>query len=490
MILSAEQIQALRADPASAPLLYELEKIDATVADLRAQNGLGFLEVDWKIRPHPKQRTFYYSTKAKAMFSGAQGSGKSHILCSIAAAIATHAHPTIKIPDPVDIWIVALNYKKVDQVLLPILRRLLPKGMEKSWDSQSYVMVLHNGNTISFMSADAGADKFQSNRLDVILFDEAPQKASGVAVYKECLSRFKPGRTLYIRMAVTPWEMPRFFRDEFYVGKETNSAEVDCITVGLADNPYITPKQLAYQKRQYVGKEYRARILGEVVDLTGLVFDTISSKHLIDDFEIPSHWPRFCGIDPTEGRRPWSIVWATMSPAGVLYFYDELEVPGTYGQIVSTIKTKEAHQVIEYRAIDPFASKHDLQTGNPWTTELLNLGLATQKVDRSKRSFYRTIMSTRLGDPESGIEPKCYFFKIGAERTYTSFANHNWQDWAAGNDGRAAKEKEEDSQWKDLVDAALYLIALNPEYHDVRDFIMRREEREETFQPIDPVVAY
>ena len=470
-------------------MLHELEVIDAAVADLRSQNGFEFLEIDWKVRPHPKQKAYYYSAKPKAMFSGAQGSGKSIICCSLAAAIALGKHPTIKIEAPVDIWIVALSYKKVDQVLLPILRRQLPAGVEKSWDSQSYVMVLHNGATISFMSADAGPDKFQSNRLDVIIFDEAPVKASGVAAYRECLSRFKPGRTLYIRMGVTPWEMPRYFRDEFYVGAQTNAEEVDCFTVGLADNPYITPKQLAYQKRQYVGKEYRARILGEVVDLTGLVFDTISPKHLIDDFEIPSSWPRFCGIDPTEGRRPWSFVYAAMSPRGVLYFYDELEVPGTFEQIVRTAKAKEAFQVMEYRAIDPFANKHDLQTGNPWTTELENLGLSTTPVDRSKRSFYRTQLSTRFGDPDAGIESRAYFFKKGAEKTYASFANHNWQDWAEG-EGKAAKEKEEDSVFKDLVDAAMYLIALNPEYHDVRDFIMRREERTETFESLDPTVAY
>lgn len=457
---------------------------------MRIRNGYDFLQIDWKLKPHPKQQTYFLSDKIKAMFSGAQGSGKSIIGSGLAVGFATGRHPTISLPVPNDGWIVALNYKKVDQVLLPLLRQMLPKDLDCKWDNQSYKMLLPNDSTITFMSAESGADKFQSNRLDWIIFDEAPQKGSGVAVYRECLSRFKPGRPLYIRFGCTPWEMPRYFRDEFYLGAQTRPDEVDCITVGLADNPYITPDQLEYQKRQYVGKEFRARILGEVVDLTGIVFDTISQKHLVADFDIPRHWPRFCGIDPTEGRRPWSVVWAAVSPQGTLYFYDELEIAGTFDQIVGAIKAKQAYDRVEWTAIDPFAGKHDLQTGNPWTTELANLGLPTIKVDRSKRSYNRTMMANRLGDVERGLAPKCYFLEKGAERTFHSFCNHTWQDHTVGNEDRALKEKEEDDIHKDFVDAAIYLVSLNPEYHDVRDHVYRDDDHVSTFEPIDSTVGY
>lgn len=485
-----EELAALRADPQTAVLLQELEKVETTVADLRNQNGYDFLEIDWRRHPHPKQQDYFRSIKPKKAMFGAQGSGKSTVLIAEAVGLATHRHPTLDIPAPVDLWIVALNYKKVEQVLLPILKRMLPAGQIKRWDSQDYIMELHNGNTITFMSAESGPDKFQSNRLDWIGFDEAPQKGAGVAIYKECLSRFKPGRILYLRMAATPWEMPRFFRDEFYLGAQTNKAEVDCITVGLKDNPYITPDQLKYQAKQYVGKEYKARILGEPVDLSGLVFDTISPKHLIPDFPIPARWPRFRGIDPTEGRRPWSIIWATISPQGKLYIYREMEVAGRLSQIVNAIRAASEGERIEWTAIDPFASKHEVMTGNPWTTELADLGLDTTTVDRSKRSWYRTQMSTRLGDPDAGIDPDMYFFEIGAEKTYKSVCNHNWQDWATGNEYRAAKETEEDSKWKDFVDAVLYMISQNPEYYEVDNYVASFEDDRGSFEPIDEMVGY
>lgn len=490
MSLSGRDIAALRTDPQAVRLLTELQRLETSLSDLRLQGGYSFLEADWKLHPHPKQQEFFHTPVLKALFSGAQGSGKSYILISWVVGVATHSHPSIHIPGPVDIWIVALNYKKVDQVLLPILRSLLPKGQEKHWDSQSYRMELQDGGTITFMSAEAGPDKFQSNRLNAIAFDEAPQRGNGVAVYRECLSRFKPGCPLYIRMAATPWEMPRFFRDEFFLGAQSRPEEVRCITVGLADNPYITPDQLAYQARQYVGKEYRARILGEVVDLTGIVFDTLSPVHQVDDFEVPPWWPRFRGIDPTEGRRPWAVSWAAASPAGSLYFYDELEIAGTLDEIASTIKAKQPFSKIEWTAIDPFAAKNDVRSGNPWTTELANLGLHTIKVDRSKRSFNRTMMAQRLGDPARGIDPTCFFFKKGARRTYEAFANHTWQDWGAGYEDRAPKEKEEDDVWKDLVDAAIYLVSLNPQFYDVREYIQREREYEDTLDPLDPVMGY
>jgi hypothetical protein len=341
------------------------------------------------------------------------------------------------------------------------------------------------------MSAESGPDKFQSNRLDGIGFDEAPQKGSGVAVFRECQSRFKPGRVLRIDMAATPWEIPRFYRDQFWLASQTNPTEVDCITAGLADNPYVLPEQLAYQSKQYYGKEYRARILGEFVDLTGLVFDTISPKHhLVDDFQIPSTWPKYRAIDPTEGRRPWSIIWAAVSPEGDLYFYNELEVAGTYDKIVSAIQAKTSGDRVLWTAIDPFAAKHDLRSGNPWTTELALRGLDTIKVDRSKRSLYRSMLMNRLGDPERGSPPKCYFFKKGAQRTFECLLNHSWEDWGPGNEDKAQKEKEEESVYKDFVDATLYLLSKNPTYMRMDSFIEQRFNSAPAYEPLDAMVGY
>lgn len=481
--ISPEMRDILAKDPVLFEEYKELEGLEAGIDDLRKQQGAAaFLESDWQRKPFPKQQKYYLCTTPLAMFSGAQGSGKTKINMDKAANVALRRHPTLSpliTTDTVDMWIVGLSYQKVDQVLIPYFRKALPAGRIVSFDQKSYVMKVRADDgsitTVGFMSCDSDVEKFQSNRLNIIFFDEAPTRARGVRIFREALSRFKPGQTLFIRLAGTPWDLSRFFRDTFYVGAQVEPDVVTCIIVGLADNPYVPPEQVAYQASKYVGKELRARIYGEFVALTGLVFDTFEyNTHVVDDFSIPDFWPRFAGIDPTEGRRPWDINWTTISPEGKHYVYKELKIAGTYEDIVGAITGREGHDIIQYRAIDPFASKFNMKTATSWITELNKLGLRIRKVDRSKRTLNRSYVSTLLGEPAMGVHPRLFFFRDAAHDTIQSFMNHEWKNRAGGNEDLQDLETEQDDEWKDKVDCTLYTMSFKPRFFNVEDYITRR----------------
>ena len=498
--LTTEKRSLLKKDPELFAQYTTLQRLEAGIEDLRTQQGAAaFLESDWRRIPFPRQEEYYRCTTPLAMFSGAQGSGKTKINMDMAANVALKRHPTLTpliTTKQIHMWIIGLSYQKVDQVLIPYFRKALPAGRIKSFDQKSYVMEVEADDgsitIVGFMSAESDVEKFQSNRINIIFFDEAPVKARGVRIFRECLSRFKPGQTLFIRLAGTPWELPTFFRNTFFVGAQLEPEVVTCIVVGLAHNPYVPPEQVAYQATKYVGKELRARIYGEFVALTGLVFDTFDpAVHIIDDFGVPESWPRYCGIDPTEGRRPWNINWVAIGPDGNHYVYKELKIAGTYEDIVGAITGKENFDRIQYRAIDPFASKFNMTTGTAWITELTKLGLRVRRVDRSKRSMNRTYVSRLLGDPAMGVHPRLFFFRVAAAESAMSFMNHEWDDYGPGHEDMQQKETEQNDEWKDFVDCILYLCSFKPRYFNVEDYIARkRTQGQQTGVVYDKTFGY
>lgn len=69
----------------------------------------------------------------------------------------------------------------------------------------------------------------------------------------------------------------------------------------------------------------RARLLeGRWVSAEGGVFPEFSeTRHVVQPFNVPAHWPQFVGVDPGFDH-PCAILWFTVSPNDTIYIIDEL----------------------------------------------------------------------------------------------------------------------------------------------------------------------
>jgi hypothetical protein len=85
-------------------------------------------------------------------------------------------------------------------------------------------------------------------------------------------------------------------------------------------------------------REGEARFFGRWHESSGLVIDEWdSSKHVIEPFDIPSHWSRFRAVDHGN-QHPAACLWGAMSPAGDLFLYrDWLRTGRVVSQICSDI---------------------------------------------------------------------------------------------------------------------------------------------------------
>ena len=99
----------------------------------------------------------------------------------------------------------------------------------------------------------------------------------------------------------------------------------------------IEPEKMQNTKAE---REGLSRFYGMWHESSGLVLDEWDSKvHVIEPFDIPSHWSRFRAVDHGS-KHPAACLWAAMSPAGDLFLYRDYRRTGK-------VPTQIAKEIIE-----------------------------------------------------------------------------------------------------------------------------------------------
>ena len=258
--------------------------------------------------PSVKQGMFLNCTKPMAALLGANRSGKSDPL-----AVAISSHARFGNPNPrfayssggklaiadraVSLWVVGLTEKLIKEGIQPKIvttahtasethPAFIPPSEIEGWNINDQIWRLKNGSLITFKSADAGRDVFQSAARDGIYFDEI----CDWEVFKEATFRVSGDqRRLLIRIAATllppigqaggvSWFFPHFIRPWWASGNKENTPDgqnpdpnLDIFTMGMAENPAISRDEIARLRSMFPpdSPEARIRIDGELLQTVG-----------------------------------------------------------------------------------------------------------------------------------------------------------------------------------------------------------------------------
>jgi phage terminase large subunit-like protein len=219
----------------------------------------------------------------------------------------------LPIPDHgVNIWVVGLSYEVVSKILWDEkLRKGLrhpglipndPEIIERIVDSEGRQEVTVNVNgrrsTLTVKSAEAGAAKFQSASVDLVIIDEEPTKA----VYDECYQRTVDCRGKIV-ISLTPlndiacaepwvWELHQLF--------QAGQKDICFVSLSVLDNPFIPADEKEKLKIKWAGHaEEGARLYGHFISRSGLVHAAFKqATHLIPRFRVERDWYRVNVIDP------------------------------------------------------------------------------------------------------------------------------------------------------------------------------------------------
>jgi hypothetical protein len=258
--------------------------------------------------PSAKQRMFLDCTKPEAALLGANRSGKSDPLAVIAASLTRFGNPNprfayssggkLAVADrAVSIWVVGLTEKLIKEGIQPKIvttaytaaethPAFIPPSEIEGWNINDQTWRLKNGSLLTFKSADAGRDVFQSAARDAVLFDEICEWE----VYKESTFRVAGGqRRLMIRLAATllpplgqaggvSWYFPHKIKPWWSSGNKENTPDgqnpdphLDIFTMGMRENPSISREEIARLESMFPpdSPERRIRIDGELLQTVG-----------------------------------------------------------------------------------------------------------------------------------------------------------------------------------------------------------------------------
>jgi len=167
---------------------------------------------------------------------------------------------------------------------------------------------------LGFKAYEMGKEKWMGEQLDVVWLDEEPP----ASIYSQALTRTADkGGIVY--MTFTPergmTEIIAQFINDIKKGQEL-------IQAGWDDAPHMT-KEVRDQILQALPPHERKMREKGIPQLgSGLVFPIVEEEILCDPIDIPSHWPRICGID-FGWDHPTACAWIAWDrDVDTVYIYD------------------------------------------------------------------------------------------------------------------------------------------------------------------------
>ena len=167
---------------------------------------------------------------------------------------------------------------------------------------------------LGFKAYEMGKEKWMGESLDVIWLDEEPPQG----IYSQALTRTADkGGIVY--MTFTPeqgmTETVAQFVNNLKEGQALLQATWD-------DAPHMTPKVREQILEALPPHERKMRERGIPVLGSGLVFPIPEEDILCEPIDIPTHWPRLCGVD-FGWDHPTAVVWITWDRDNdIVYCYD------------------------------------------------------------------------------------------------------------------------------------------------------------------------
>ena len=425
--------------------------------------------------PQDQQLPFHRSIKRIRAVFGANRSGKSVGGATEAVWYATGTHPYKDIPTPNYGRIVCTDFTNgIEKVIIPEVRKWLPRAMLKHYHVEARTMELTNGSTIEFMSYDQDVEKFASSSRHWTWFDEEPPQN----IYNECRMRLIDTKgDLWITM--TPTRGMTWVYSDIYE-KAGIDPNIDIFNLGVYDNPYVDNEEIDMIKMGLSEGEIEARIYGKFVQLSGLIYREFKvNKHLMKRFALPSHWPKICAIDP-HPRIPTAILYMAVArldefrafctknniklPDGwnpqkteIYIVYDEV-YPGNSMLIAETAEVMKAHEgtdYISYRLIDNSANTPDPVVGTTIREEFEKHGIRTLLADKD--------IPNRIFKVRDRLQTDSMLFFDDLSECIWEIQHYSWDDYKIGKDYKDPKEKPRKKR-DHMMDNLGYMCLSSPRY--------------------------
>ena len=448
-------------------------------------------------QPSDKQKKFHTSlAKERWAFTGNRF-GKTCMATVEAVWQATGEYPDWysqegRSPIPSRGRIVCTDFiNGIEKVILPELQKWMPKkflikgSWENSYEKMKRKLTLNNGSFIELMSFDQEVGSFAGSSLHWVWFDEHGKRD----IYQECKMRLLDTEGRFWG-TLTPVQGISWEYDQIYEQRDIRK-DLEVFRAATIDNSLLDEKDIKEMTQNLNDDEKRARLYGDFVFLTGLVYkDWNRDVHVIELIEIPKNWTRYCAIDP-HTRTPTAVLYWAVNPQEEHFIYDELYLPDMQvKQMAEYMFAKETGAKITMRFIDPAALATNTAAGGfNFITEFAKnnifVSLANNQLAEGIQAL-RELLKPDFVHVVGKVMPKLRVFNT-CKKFITEIEHYRWPDY--NPDGQ--KDIREKPIKKDihLPDCARYIAISNPRYIDM-DKIKTREFAISEYDPLKIPTGY
>lgn len=193
------------------------------------------------------------------------------------------------------------------------------RGVADAIDTVRVRHVSGGESNLSFKSYDQGREKFQGTKKHGVSLDEEPD----MGVYTECLTRL---------MATAPGDDDGIMLCTFTPLKGMSAVVLSflnepnpnrfVLTLGFDDAPHLSEESKAKLLAAFPPHERDARSKGTPQLGSGAIYPVGESDFVVDDFQIPAHWPRCYALDVGWNRT--AALWGAWNrETDTVYLYSE-----------------------------------------------------------------------------------------------------------------------------------------------------------------------
>jgi phage terminase large subunit-like protein len=187
-------------------------------------------------------------------------------------------------------------------------------GVPNAMNSLVIKHITGGWSRLAFKAYEMGKEKWMGESLDVIWLDEEPPQS----IYTQSLTRTADkGGIVY--MTFTPENGMTDTVTQFVNDLREGQA---LLQAGWDDAPHMTPDVREQILSALPAHERKMRERGIPQLGSGLVFPMAEDDMVCDPIEIPSHWPRICGLD-FGWDHPTAAAWVAWDrDSDIIYIYD------------------------------------------------------------------------------------------------------------------------------------------------------------------------
>jgi phage terminase large subunit-like protein len=417
-----------------------------------------------KYRPNnPKMLRMHKSDAKTRMLLGGKRSGKSTFSIVEVCWAALGIHPYLKYPEPpLKIRMCAVDFNSgIKGVILPELRRWLPKSAEKRYWAEDRIFELVNGTLIDMKSYEMDIEKFEGVERHLVSMDETPPKDVYQSNYMRTISAGINGKLI---ISCTPLHGMDWLFFDLYDNPLAKPPYVEYAHVRTDENPHLNIDAIDNVRHDPAMQDCMdAALYGEFIPKSGLVWPDFSDKkHIIDPIPVSKlkDMMVMVGIDPHD-RNPHGVIFMAMDKDGRRYIFDEILEKCIISELADRIKSKLGVLFPpRITVMDTSGNVVQSTSGVSVKTELDRRGIYITSATKEFTAGRLKVAS--LLNPGIGKEPDLYITR-NCLNTIREFKHYSWDDWVRKRNRADPKEqpiKKDDH----LVDSTRYLCMLDVVY--------------------------